>query len=621
MNNTYQCKSCQASFASNEILMNHEHRCDSSVPVNKSRRKSCLGCAESKVKCDLAQPCSKCVSRGKACLFVGGPQELPAKNTKGRIPSNQLSFHNPPQQTADILEPTFTVTSPSDPSPIDPVAIPLHAFSEYTPWDALNITYSSGAAFSNLYDDAGSSNSTQPLENVSDLPSSFQGMDSQCMASLLSGSYPSFAPTGQHIAVSSKPSLFSNNLEEPTANDLQKYLDSFCTSFLNHIPIIKPLVWELQRQCPSVINVVYACGALFYQHHEPKAAQLVDKALMTYRGPLASEFGQSISNGDNDTTCSIIFAMSLLQHLGCLSVEARHREAASLYHGMLINMIKRSGMMNIAASCAPPSMVDSEQLDSIWRDWVKLEMVRRCVFWAFVQDCCQSIYFSSPPGLETSDLTFSLPCDDEVWKAESSQEWARVLSKPSAYGTGRSRINVITLQDALRNIMAVLKSSQEQKQEERLNPGAYFILIHALLRKLYDVGAGIDKATMSNVVSSTHFALHNWLKQWLDSQECMVLVQDSASGVDEVYQIPFCCNVLPFYWLAQVTLSAIQEGIPVTGAKFIFEAPGDEQGNSALKEMKEWMAKVTASLRAGHGIPIELMQVRLQYLSRYAPYQ
>ena len=41
---------------------------------NKSRRKSCQACAESKVRCDLVQPCAKCVSRGKECVFVNDPK-------------------------------------------------------------------------------------------------------------------------------------------------------------------------------------------------------------------------------------------------------------------------------------------------------------------------------------------------------------------------------------------------------------------------------------------------------------------------------------------------------------------------------------------------------------------
>lgn len=43
---------------------------DSRPHANRTRRRSCQACADSKVKCDLQRPCSKCQARGKECVFV-----------------------------------------------------------------------------------------------------------------------------------------------------------------------------------------------------------------------------------------------------------------------------------------------------------------------------------------------------------------------------------------------------------------------------------------------------------------------------------------------------------------------------------------------------------------------
>ena len=37
--------------------------------AHRSRRKSCQACADSKIKCDQKQPCSKCQSRGRECVY------------------------------------------------------------------------------------------------------------------------------------------------------------------------------------------------------------------------------------------------------------------------------------------------------------------------------------------------------------------------------------------------------------------------------------------------------------------------------------------------------------------------------------------------------------------------
>lgn len=68
---------------------------------------------------------------------------------------------------------------------------------------------------------------------------------------------------------------------------------------------------------------------------------------------------------------------------------------------------------------------------------------------------------------------------------------------------------------------------------------------------------------------------------------------------------PMWCNVLPFYWLAQVTLFAIQEGKPIAGARFLEGAGTDE-----LLEMKEWMTRIRNGLREGGRISIDLVEDR-----------
>lgn len=50
--------------------------------AGRSRRTSCEACAKSKIKCDLEQPCSKCVSRGRECVYINDPLATKAKQSK-----------------------------------------------------------------------------------------------------------------------------------------------------------------------------------------------------------------------------------------------------------------------------------------------------------------------------------------------------------------------------------------------------------------------------------------------------------------------------------------------------------------------------------------------------------
>ncbi|KAG9316203.1 hypothetical protein JVU11DRAFT_2229 [Chiua virens] len=67
---SHRCDTCDAQFTRSDLLTRHKKTCGDSSHANRTRRRSCQACADSKVKCDLQRPCSKCQARGKECVFV-----------------------------------------------------------------------------------------------------------------------------------------------------------------------------------------------------------------------------------------------------------------------------------------------------------------------------------------------------------------------------------------------------------------------------------------------------------------------------------------------------------------------------------------------------------------------
>lgn len=82
--------------------------------ANRTRRRSCQACADSKVKCDLQRPCSKCQARGKECVFV-----IRSSRASGMVPTLSATTI---ERTSDAEDPAplLISTSPhssSSPSP------------------------------------------------------------------------------------------------------------------------------------------------------------------------------------------------------------------------------------------------------------------------------------------------------------------------------------------------------------------------------------------------------------------------------------------------------------------------------------------------------------------------
>ena len=74
--------------------------------------RSMQACAESKVKCSLQQPCSKCASRGKECIFINDPEA--SRNRK----LGRKSAHSASPSESDLPESPTNIDSlgPSSPS-------------------------------------------------------------------------------------------------------------------------------------------------------------------------------------------------------------------------------------------------------------------------------------------------------------------------------------------------------------------------------------------------------------------------------------------------------------------------------------------------------------------------
>lgn len=216
------------------------------------------------------------------------------------------------------------------------------------------------------------------------------------------------------------------------------------------------------------------------------------------------------------------------------------------------------------------------------------------------------------PSFQPSEFDINLPCDDGLWTAGSAAQWLQAVKTPSHYGVGLARLSGFSMQRAL----AILAELQSSAIPPTLNPFAHFILIHTILRNLYASNIRNPSDTPSTTLSdndskestfSTQYALHSWLQMWMSSPDAMRYENNREEP-------PFVYNALPFYWLAQVSLMALQDDIGVD------LKPLDRKNESRYRLMREWLDRIRSHLRNGTQIPTqlwdELMKIRIQIQQR-----
>ncbi|KIK98576.1 hypothetical protein PAXRUDRAFT_668207 [Paxillus rubicundulus Ve08.2h10] len=105
------CDTCEAQFTRSDLLTRHKKTCGDPSHANRTRRRSCQACADSKVKCDLQRPCSKCQARGKECTFA----VRSSRSFVGTVPSVSATLVDRGPDTVRVATapPTLVPTTPN----------------------------------------------------------------------------------------------------------------------------------------------------------------------------------------------------------------------------------------------------------------------------------------------------------------------------------------------------------------------------------------------------------------------------------------------------------------------------------------------------------------------------
>ncbi|KAL6310308.1 fungal-specific transcription factor domain-containing protein [Sparassis latifolia] len=663
----YQCDTCHSQFTRSDLLTRHKRTCGDPETTIRSRRRSCQACAESKVKCDLQQPCSKCKSRSRECIYVAGTRRtdypprqheaVPAKEgspaTSASEPSSSNSCSGLPTPRCQSDHGSLR-TDFSTPSPIAQDWPELRIHTAEPPSNIVNFSIDKSSTFSKI--DGIPSGTQSHMSNL---------LSNEIFDGLLGGIFtPNQQQSPAHVdfvadvvdakeacrwphffdhgsgpsLLSAEPEDFDSSLKSlsmqdplcprepsgvpvsdttvgacdgPSSTELQHYRTLFFTAFLKKMPIVHAATFHVEDKPPILLAAMRACGALYVRTRV--AINFVDATLSSVRDELVSEFTKDPTDSEYQTHLAL--AVAFLQTIGLFHQLSEQRVYSTVYHGMLIMLIRMSGFVQRCARWVPPDMGHLTSIDVPWREWVMHETAKRALLLCYVHDCVHCLYYSLHPTFPSLEFDLGLPCEDALWTARTADEWLSILRKPSLYGSTTDRLCGFSLQAAF---MKLADSSPTLSPPPMLNPFAHWILIHSILRKLFEdfleplQEAGVADCTShgSHVpptsdqkVFATQLMLHHWLQSWLHSPD--------TPKNSEVEDSPFVFQGLPFYWMGQVAILAYQERLPPFG-------PGTTSlisGDAKFLLMKKWERHIRRFLRKGEQEPTllmyELMNIRI----------
>ncbi|KAL6244100.1 hypothetical protein RBB50_008970 [Rhinocladiella similis] len=400
---------------------------------------------------------------------------------------------------------------------------------------------------------------------------------------------------------SSRPRSFNANTF-PSTSDLQRYVASYIRFFHPHLPFlhIPTLNFEspdyatpvrlVSGQSPfghptvtgggsCLILSIAAIGAL-YEHEMSQSKDLFECAKRLISSYLEerrkanmtkTQFAPKHATEREDTPLWLVQAMLLNVIYGHNCGDKTAAELASNHCAALVSLARgaelarptsgystQASKMDIDGASKNSWGQLANELDvSDWIEWKVAEERKRTLYSVFILSSMLVTSYNHPPALTNSEIRLNLPCDEQLWAAESAQIWR-------GYGGAGADANSTTFADSLTHLLMAAQRERRQSSalaafgttnEPELRPSTFgcLILVNALHNYIWETRQrhlGRQWTTSETEQMHAHIepALRAWQAAWA-SNPTHSLERPNPFGAG-----PLSADCIPLLDLAYVRL-------------------------------------------------------------------
>ncbi|KAG5366360.1 Transcriptional regulator of form adherence 5 [Yarrowia sp. B02] len=215
----------------------------------------------------------------------------------------------------------------------------------------------------------------------------------------------------------------------PSKGQLNRYLSVYFTCYHMTTPIIHPQSFNPQTASPALLFAVCAMGALF-----------------------ASEI--EMSKKLNDLSCSLrrtVFEQSEMSWARPVPIWATQTLLINVSYEMRVgdepSLSFVEGTKTLLSNLVTQRVVEVENLEFGWSNWIMQESSRRTYFAVFVLYGTMTCLFNHGPAIWNANVrpNLTLPCSESLWNASfsSEQEWLQAYSQTVPPQTFRSSLEAL----------------------------------------------------------------------------------------------------------------------------------------------------------------------------------
>lgn len=221
-------------------------------------------------------------------------------------------------------------------------------------------------------------------------------------------------------------SIFTEKDEILQPDTLQECITTFFTKFNITYPLIHCISFEPKEVNCLLLTSIVLIGASYGSKRLHQAAVKIHDCL---RGVLFSSGHFSPS-----PELWVLQALLLIEVFGKNRAGLKQHEMAHLFHGLLINLIRRSGCES--STTDPYGAGDETDPTVAWQKWIRQESMKRLALMTFLWDVQHATFFSQTLCMSAFELKVGLPSDLNLWNSRDATEWLshrRTESHPLPY--------------------------------------------------------------------------------------------------------------------------------------------------------------------------------------------
>lgn len=270
---------------------------------------------------------------------------------------------------------------------------------------------------------------------------------------------------------------------------VQTWLDLFFTQFNTTYPLIHMPTFNASSTEPLLLLSILLLGATY----QDKAAHQLAVCIHDVIRPSIFAHAGFSARPELWTLQTIL----LVECFGKSRAGQKQHDMSHLFHGLLINLIRRSDCQSITKTPGPQ---DGFSQAEAWKLWAIAEQKKRLALLCFMWDTQHAVLFCQSLCMSAFELRCSMPCAQAVWEAQDAEAWARAWPSPTRQSSS-PRSDTVAPSMFLPTLKFYLSAQPSAASTHNLDALGQVLVLHGLMSIAWDMQR--RDQTSLGVVSTT----------------------------------------------------------------------------------------------------------------------